>query len=113
MSVLDSFEIEFDAFLQENEHILSELLEKVGDHGDVLDDLFWENIDELKGYLAGLAANDAGDDPERQEEAIAEAEEWVSENMSNSDLKTDLALMLWLRGFEEGPKLISEQLVGV
>lgn len=112
MSVLDRFEIEFDQFLQEHEAVISAIQERVANKSEALDEMFWENIDELKGYLAGLAANAVSDDPDEQEEAIAEAEEWVTDNMSASDLRSDIALTLWLRGLEDGPKLIDEQLLG-
>lgn len=69
---------------------------------DPSDDVFWDLIDEMKGVLASLAANEAGPGAEDQENAIAQAEAWVADNCSGGGADELVAMALWLRGDKEG-----------
>lgn len=59
-------------------------LEAGGEH--VADEFRWDVVDNAKVNLAAAAANSAMDDPATQENAIAVAEAWVAEHVSNGSL---------------------------
>lgn len=74
-------------------------LEAGGD--DAIEEFRWDVVDAAKGNLASAAANASTDDPEDQEEAIAGAEAWVAEHVSNGTLLDLLAASIVLSSANE------------
>lgn len=59
----------------------------------------WDLIEDVKGCLSTQAANSAGPDDAAQIEAMEEAEEWVTKNLSHqASPQVDVAMALWLLG---------------
>ncbi len=110
MLFITTFEIEFDLFCSEHHTIITEQVQKISGCSDELSDLFYTQIEELKGYVAAGAANDCLDLESTQEEAIAESEEWITSNIDSSDTFTCVAILLWLNGIENGISLIDQEL---
>lgn len=74
-----------------------------------ISEFHFELSDDLKGVLGSEGANASSDDDGDQENAIAAAEEWVTDNVSNDgDLEDTVALALWLKGMDEGQKSLME-----
>lgn len=63
---------------------------------DAIDELRWDVVDAAKGGLASAAANASTDNPDDQENAIARAEAWVAEHVSNGTLLDLLAASIAL-----------------
>lgn len=63
---------------------------------DAIDEFRWDVVDAAKGDLASAAANASTDNPADQENAIARAEAWVAEHVSNGTLLDLLAVSIAL-----------------
>jgi hypothetical protein len=68
---------------------------------DAIDEFRWDVVDAARGNLASAAANAATDNPDEQENAIAGAEAWVAENVSNGTLLDLLAASIALSSANE------------
>jgi len=79
--------------------------------GDVSDEFYWTQIDDLKGHLGEECANACSGDLQDQDDAISDAENWVADNISNADHETWVAAVLTLQGDEEGERIIREHLM--
>ena len=109
MNYMLNFEMEFKQFCLEHKLQIDQLSVTIGDRVPELDDFFWEQLSELKGYLASNAANTCTSD-EAQDNAIIEAEEWVTDNLSGKGLASDIAVVFWLNGTIDGTLLIRTEL---
>ncbi len=68
----------------------------------------WDLIEDMKGRLGTKAANDAGPDEEAQIQAMEEAEDWVTKNLSHqASPQVDVAMALWLLGDDYAQALVS------
>lgn len=76
------------------------------------EDLHWELIDEFKARAGVAAANDETDDGDDQETAMEAAERWVTEQFGQGDLRTDIAIAIYLDGPAAGIARIRE-VVGI
>lgn len=72
------------------------------DIGQIPEESHWDLINEMKSVLGAAAANDCSDDETEQDEAISQAEVWVTNNCSPSGIEEDVAMALWLRGMTQG-----------
>jgi hypothetical protein len=102
----------FNTFFAENLQVISELEREVtaaDPDGSHTDDFFFDQIAEMKTYMGGTSANDTSDDEEEQEDAISEAENWVTNNVSPT-FAASIAAVLWMEGVEDGTKLIRDAL---
>ena len=118
----------------ENENLLSKFIREFGEfkakHAEVLegmstivqtalppekrlfvDDFIRDQVDKLMDALSAQAANTVDDDEAAQEEAIAEIEIWVVDNVHNADLVTRMAALLWNEGAERGHRRFMEDFV--
>lgn len=68
---------------------------------DAIEEFRWDVVDAAKGNLASAAANASTDDPDDQENAIAGAEAWVAEHVSNGSLLDLLAVSIALSNANE------------
>ncbi|MBY0239168.1 MAG: hypothetical protein K2X55_07625 [Burkholderiaceae bacterium] len=64
--------------------------------GDIADEFRWDVVDNAKGNLAAAAANATTDAPADQENAVAGAEAWVSEHVSNGSIEDLVAIAIAL-----------------
>ncbi len=70
----------------------------------------WDLIEDMKGRLGTQAANDAGPDEEARLEAMEEAEDWVTKNLSHqASPQVDVAMALWLLGDHYEQALVRAQ----
>jgi len=102
MDTIEQFKQDFAVLRSEQAPLIETLLGDLMRSGKKIDSFFYEQIDELKGYLGMQVANEASDDPIEQEAAIAEAEDWVAENLSSEGYRVDIAITLYLKGLREG-----------
>lgn len=122
---LSQFGREFNDFVAQNRAQLNELGLDVTDflaaHTDPktlagdepaeeLSDFFDECFARLTSIVAANAANEAGNTDEAQEEAIAAAEAWVTDNIANSTRTNQVAAVAWLHGLNKGEAILREQL---
>lgn len=68
---------------------------------DAIDEFRWDVVDAAKGNLASAAANASTDNSRDQENAIAGAEAWVAEHVSNGTLLDLLAASIALSSANE------------
>jgi len=94
---------DFDAFQATNAARIDAVVQRLGARR--FTSLHWDLVDELKGVLGAQAANASSDDAGEQEDAIAEAEGWVTDNVSQGGVESTVAMALWLRGLDAGPLL--------
>ncbi len=102
----------FERFSRENAELISKLDQEISaadPKGEITEDLFWDQVDGMKGYMGAESANQTSDDENEQENAISGAEDWVSNNVSSSDA-AKIAATLWLNGVEEGAAMIRKAL---
>lgn len=109
-SAVAVFAEEFNLFKAENSSLIETLVLAVEGHLDKVDEVLDDYVDELKSALGAKAANAVGDDKAAQEDAIEEAEDWVSENVSDDSRAARIAAVLWQAGCEAGENAIREHL---
>lgn len=105
-----AFAEKFDLFKAQNCDLISDLESSVEDLFDEVEEVLDDYAEELKSSLGAAAANEAGDDEDAQESAISEAEEWVTDNVSNGSMGARIASVLWREGCEAGAAAIRAQL---
>lgn len=82
--------------------LIGQLANELGAGGDdAADEFRWDVVDNAKGNLAAAAANAATDDPAAQESAIAGAEAWVADHVSNGSLEDLVAASIALSSANE------------
>lgn len=79
--------------------------------GEIEDDAHWELVDEMKTLFGSNAANDSGDDADRQDAVLDVVEEMVSQTCSDGGVQEDVAMALWLRGHDGGEAYLRSQVV--
>lgn len=109
-SVVVSFAEQFEQFQAENRGVIADLAAALSGAQEVVSETLDEYSDMLKDALGSDAANEAGDDSDAQEAAIAAAEAWVSDNISNGSLAARIAAVLWEEGVEDGEAILREKL---
>jgi len=109
-SILSDFADEFATFKAKNGGLIADLEAVVQDCLDEVGDLLDDCAADLKSSLGADAANGAGDDETAQECAIAAAEAWVTDNVSNGSLSDRIAGVLWVQGCEKGESALREHL---
>jgi hypothetical protein len=108
--VVAAFAQEFAQFQIANERLIQALTDLAQPYADALSDLLNDVAADLKSQLGADAANAAGDDTAEQEEAIEEAESWVTDHVSNAGLAQHLAAVLLQDGVAAGARRIREAL---
>lgn len=76
---------------------------------EIDDDAHYELIDGIKGHLASVGANATHEDD--ADEAIELAEAWVTSHLSQSDIRGDAAMAIWLWGVDNGCHFLRENKV--
>ncbi len=109
-TVIEAFAERFNRFKAENSEQILGLETALENRLSEVDLLLDSCADDLKSSLGADAANEAGDDDASQEEAIADAETWVTDNISNGSLSNRIAVVLWLGGCEYGEAKIRQRL---
>jgi hypothetical protein len=109
--VVDAFECELAAIRDRSSALVRTLSEALEGSMDAIGDVYWEQIDELKGYLGSRAANDAGDDRQAQAQAIAQCESYVASHISNADAPMWVTAVIAMNGEERGAEIIREALL--
>lgn len=104
------FAEKFTSFKAVNQASITALENEVETHLETLDELLDDYAGELKSSLGANAANEAGEDKDAQESAIAEAEEWVTDNVSNGSIEDRIAAVLWVEGCEAGVATLRNKL---
>lgn len=107
---ITAFSEKFDLFKAENWELLGNLETAIEVHLDEVEEVLDDYAEELKSSLGAAAANEVGEDENAQESAISEAEEWVTDNVSNGTLEDRIAAVLWREGCEAGAAEIRAQL---
>lgn len=102
MNSIERFAQDFAALQAERAGLIETLRLELERGGEALDDFFYEQLDELKGYLGAQAANETSDDPNEQEAVITAAEDWVASHLSGAGYHADIAITLYLNGVREG-----------
>lgn len=92
---------ELKVFIERNAALLEELAASVSD--DVKSSDLWdERLDDyaasLKDQFAANAANGSSNDDSEQEDAMADVESWITDNISNGSTADRLAAVLWMNG---------------
>lgn len=105
-ATIAAFAEKFELFKTENIGLIDDLETTIEEHLDDFEDVLDDYADELKSLLGSSAANEAGEEDAAQESAISEAEEWVADNVSNSNLEDRIAAVLWVAGCDEGQALL-------
>jgi hypothetical protein len=105
--VLD-FSQRFAAFQVSHSSLIAELESLVAATGriDILDDEYWDAVDDLKGELGADAANHCPVSAD-QEDAISSVESWVANNGPSK-----IPLLLWVHGVDAGAGMVRRD-VGV
>ena len=102
---IQSFKANFDIFCQENADqfdLLETALARCN-NPHVLEELYDECADDLKGILGSNAANKSSDRKSDQDNAISFCESWISNNeLSN------IGVICWIQGRKEGIKEIEK-----
>lgn len=97
------FSVKFNAFKAENKQLLTDLAVLCKGQLDEVDEVLDDYSADLKSVLGADAANAiASDAEEAADAAIAEAEAWVTDNVSNSSIEDRIAAVLWLEGAKKG-----------
>lgn len=109
-SAIAAFAEKFDLFKAENRGLLADLETALEEHLDKVSEVLDDYAADLESALGADAANEVGDAEDAQESAIAEAEEWVTDNVSNGSLEDRIAAVLWLEGCEAGEATIRAHL---
>jgi len=102
MNSIERFAQDFAALQFERAGLIETLRLELEMSGEALDDFFYEQIDELKGYLGAQAANETSDNPNEQEAAISAAEDWVASHLAGEGYRAAIAITLYLNGVREG-----------
>lgn len=118
MDACNAFLIRFLAFKATNAVLIESLTVPFRETSQsiTVDDFHFDLISDLKGCLGSQCANECSDDGEdesddEQEAAISEAEEWVTDNVSNAGgMEDTVALCLWLKGLKAGESDLAELL---
>lgn len=80
----------------------------LNNHGSISEDAYGDLLGELKDVLGANAANDTSDDPDQQDEAISDAEGWVSDQLAAETGIVEALCALWLKDAADGAAYIVE-----
>lgn len=98
-SAINTFKAGLAEFSLSYGELISQIYRERSNSNSTLEELYWDCISDLKGYLGAKAAN--GCNESDRDLAIATVEDWVAKN---APLK--VPLILWLHGIDAGMKLI-------
>ena len=98
-AILADYAADLEAAKTAHGALIADLVREAGSE-EAIDDLLADCEDDAKGALAARCANACGDGAAEQEEAIARAEEWFSDNVSNASLEDRVAatVVAWGEG---------------
>lgn len=102
LPVMASVVAAFNEFKQSHLPQIAELAQGLDASTDEVTELLDDAADRMKAMLGGNSANEAGELPSDQDNAIEAAERWVAENISNATLEDRVAALLWIDGVAAG-----------
>lgn len=102
------FAEQFEQFQMKNLSLIEDLVRSAEDNLGTLEEFLDDFAADLKSTLGAEAANAAGDNEDAQETALAAAEAWVTDNVSNGSLDARIAAVLWSEGVQAGAAAIRQ-----